>query len=66
MFKTVLRCNYMDNQKQQSKINVQELKRNALKNIPPKIKEMMIDTSKYNTVKKNSHEILMEMRYGKD
>lgn len=46
------------------KINVQQLKRDALKNIPPQIKRMMIDTSKYSTIKKSSNEILMEMRYG--
>ena len=48
------------------KITVKQLKRNALKNIPPEIKRAIIDTSKYNTVKKNSHDILMDMRYGKD
>ncbi len=46
------------------KINIKQLKRHTLKNIPPEIKRAIIDTSKYNTVKKNTHDILMDMRYG--
>jgi len=45
------------------KINVQQLKRDALKNIPPEIRRIMVDTSK-SPVKKSSSEILMETRYG--
>lgn len=39
-------------------------KKNALKNIPREIQELIIDTSKAKD-KRSSTEILMELRYGK-
>ena len=55
----------MKKEKQQPKINVERLKRNALKNIPSEIKRLIIGKTK-GEINKNTHDILMEMRYGKD
>lgn len=46
------------------KEKLQKAKKEALKNLPKELEELLIDTKKSQN-KKSSHQILMEMRYSR-